>query len=392
MITFKSFWNHLHRTDKNILKLSFALFVIFLSFTIIGTIAARPSPGEVFSGFMGALVFMFAITGLLAFYYHKEEGIISTDRILILMAKLSIALSIIIIIIWVLVPWMIYFDLIDAEMIENEFTGDPIIDFLGGVFMFCGLFIAFSSVVFIGFFCFFLLGFGMMGFLAAIQRGITPEILLRISKITKNTSDKMRETNSVVYWKYRLLRWVYNISEVLDTRKLRFKKDPMIVEFPWKEVRTAVLYQFLFSTLILIYISLNPFLLERGSPREEFQKLFGIASTLTYIIPLFILPWFIYLRLDSRIKGPHRDFRLYNGLKSRMIETLVAFGTIVFIVRMAVREIDIMTFISSFVNYYVFFFITAIVITFIYFNYYENKLASDIIKRYKVLRDFEKKK
>jgi hypothetical protein len=114
--------------------------------------------------------------------------------------------------------------------------------------------------------------------------------------------------------------------------------------------------------------------------------MFNIATSVTTYIPIFILPWFIYLRLDAKIKGLVKDFRLFDGLKARMLQTLVAFSTLILIVRMAVVRPGFREFISSFLGFFVLFIIGVVVTTFVYFNYYENDLAYDIARKYEKIK------
>ena len=112
------------------------------------------------------------------------------------------------------------------------------------------------------------------------------------------------------------------------------------------------------------------------------QELFGISGVSSIFIPAFILPFFIYLRLDASIKGPVKDFKLYNGIHSRFYQLIVAFGTLITFIRIALKDIDKIILIKAFLNYYVGFIAISIVITFVYFNYFENELAKDIAQKY----------
>jgi hypothetical protein len=112
-----------------------------------------------------------------------------------------------------------------------------------------------------------------------------------------------------------------------------------------------------------------------------------MASNISILIPIFILPWFIYLRLDAKIQGPIKDFKLFNGLSSRMFQTLVAFGTLLLLVRLALKNPAFMRVVLSFAGYFMFFICGLIIFTFIYFNYFENDLAADIVKKYEEMKE-----
>ena len=104
---------------------------------------------------------------------------------------------------------------------------------------------------------------------------------------------------------------------------------------------------------------------------------------------MFILPWFIYVRLDAKIQGPVKDFRLFNGLSSRMFQSIVAFGTMFFLVRLAMRHPGFISVLYSMLIYSIFFVGGIFIVTFIYFNYFENDLAADIAKKYEELKEPE---
>ena len=143
------------------------------------------------------------------------------------------------------------------------------------------------------------------------------------------------------------------------------------------------MWQLLLGIIVIIYISLNPFFLESIS----FQSLFSIASNISLFIPIIILPWFIFLRIDARIKGPVKDFQLYSGIAYRMYRTFVTLGTIIIIIRLALKNVNLREVIMAIPIYYVFFIITVFFLTFVYFNYFENTIASDVSEGFVKIKD-----
>jgi hypothetical protein len=164
---------------------------------------------------------------------------------------------------------------------------------------------------------------------------------------------------------------------------LRIKEVDFNEDFSKQDFRKAVLWQFFFGLVLVIYISFSPFLLDY----VNMQQLFSISSISTTFIPLLILPWFIYLKLDAKIRGPVKDFKLFNGLSSRMFQTLVAFGTILLLIRMALRNPEFVEVMFSFVMFFIFFIPGVFIGTFVYFNYFQNDLASDIARKFRELRE-----
>jgi hypothetical protein len=111
---------------------------------------------------------------------------------------------------------------------------------------------------------------------------------------------------------------------------------------------------------------------------QQFTTLFSISSSLSFFIPILILPWFLYRRLSARIKGPVKDFKLYKGLKSRMTQILATIGTLIVFVRFSLVSVDFETVAGTFAVYYFFFVIGAMLITFAYFNYFDDDLAASV--------------
>ena len=161
----------------------------------------------------------------------------------------------------------------------------------------------------------------------------------------------MEEKNSSTYWKYYGLQWFFNIPYVLDTSEFKLSKYKKAKQIPWREIKNAVLFQLLFGTVIVVYISFNPVLLQRMRVTE----LISVASNVTIIIPMLILPWFVYYRLNARIKGPMRSFRLYHGIKHRMFRTMVAVGTLLLLIRIGLEKDEVWNIIGGFLSYFMFF-------------------------------------
>jgi hypothetical protein len=69
-----------------------------------------------------------------------------------------------------------------------------------------------------------------------------------------------------------------------------------------------------------------------------------------------------------------------------MLQTIVAFSTLILIVRMAVVRPGFIDFITNFLGFFMFFVIGVIMTTFVYFNYFENDLAFDIAQKYEKIK------
>jgi hypothetical protein len=114
----------------------------------------------------------------------------------------------------------------------------------------------------------------------------------------------------------------------------------------------------------------------------DVTRLVAISGTVAFFIPLLVLPWFIYKRLDAKIDGPVRPFRLFDGLRTRTIQTFVAAGTLIILVRLAIMEFSIWFILATFFTFAFNIVFLTFVFTLVYFNYFENDLALHIATEY----------
>ena len=361
------------RTDKIILKVFFGMVIIFLSLIIIGSILL-----DIISiiGFIEAFYFVvmfgFSITGILVFYYYYKSGILTTKKVLLWAVKIAAVFA------------LIFASIITFYFIVNvDFPFDPWLDAFTKAIVFIFMFLAMWLVIIIMAIFFIILGFGMIGVLVAIERAVAPELLLHISRITKHTTGSMKQKHRKRYLVYAGIRWLIVIPDVLNTKTLTIRGSKPKNRLPWPNLWKAMMWQILFGTIVLIYISLNPLLLET----INFQTLFDFASNVSLFIPFIILPWFIFLRLNAKIEGPIKDFKIYSGIVYRMYRTFITLGTIIIIIRLAFKNVSVLDVILTFPGYYFFFFIIAFALTFIYFNYFENGLVRDVSWRYEKIKD-----
>ncbi|UCE37487.1 MAG: hypothetical protein JSW00_18865 [Thermoplasmata archaeon] len=359
--------------DRRLL-IFFSFWVLLgLFFNIMGIFIIREqSLGSLIPGLLESLSFAFFITGLLAIKYHRKRGIIPGKRILKWFAKISLVIGLVVAVGMTLLATQ-------TTIFEDQFIGLSGVEVIG-LFIVMYIFGFFFGFVFPLFFM--IAGFGMIGVLSALIRLKTADLLVEITKITPNTSDSVKEKDKKTYMGYIWLGWAFNIPDVLDTRALDINRGEPKKKIPWPILKQAVIWQIFFGLVIVIYISFSPFFLDI----TEMGFMFSIASNVTNFIPIFILPWFIYLRLDAKIKGIVKDFKLFDGLKSRMLQTIVAFSTLILFVRMALVRPGFKDIIGDFLGYFMLFIITVIVTTFVYFNYFENDLAYDIARKYEEIK------
>lgn len=361
------------KTDRRIL----IFFSIWFTFAIIvsvivGLVLGIDGLYNVISAFIALTIIAFFFTGILGFIYYRKRAIKSTKWLFIKAMKISLVIGLAFSVgMFFIITQSI---LPDSEPIEG--------DTATFVFLFLGLYLGGFLAAFFTFLLFLFFGFGIIAVLSILVRSKTPDMLVEITKITKNLSDSEKKKDKRKFMGFVWLGWAFGIPEVLDTSTLTIKESDFHEGFPKADFRKAILWQLFFGLILVVYISFSPFLLDYAN----MQQLYTISSISTTFIPLLILPWFIYLKLDAKIKGPVKDFMLFDGLSSRMFQTLVAFGTILLLVRMALRNPAFMDVMSSFVIFFVFFISGVIIVTFVYFNYFEDDLASDIAIKYKELK------
>ena len=313
----------------------------------------------------------FIFTGIFVYLNYRKRGIIPTKKILVWFTKLAVIIA-------PALTAIIYYIAI-TENPDPELAIGTLAFFVMIIFIYIGMVLAF----FLALFLIMIIGMGMMGVLSAVIRGVTPEILLHVSRITPNVIDTAKSPNSKMPKIYSILSWLYCIPEELDSRTLSINRGKPVKHFPWSSVKKAIWWQFLFGVVVIIYISLNPLYL--GS--MSFQKLFNIATNITTFIPFIIIPWFIFLRLDARIKGVVRDYNMYDGIVYRMYRTFVTLGTIIIIIRLGLKSVDPYEVMITLSTYFVIFLGGTILITFVYFNYFENGLARNVASRYRKIKD-----
>lgn len=353
------------KRDRRILFTFFGLLeLIILGVVVSEALSGDPDLLRAFSNGMGGLTGVFSLTGILAFIYYMDRGIVPMKRIAKSFAKIALVGAI------VSTVLLTYLEV--ALVIE-----DSLQLVVAALVIYLGMFLAFFLALFI----FMLMGFGVMAVLFIGQKRFTSETLISIKGITANTEDPTKIQVKKKGMEFPILHWMYAIPDVLDTGTLTIDRVGPRDKFPWKPFLTALKWETIFSMVLAVYVSLNPFLLGWS----DLAGRFSLASNLSILVPMFILPWFIFLRLNARIKGPVRDFKLFNGIKGRMASTLIAFGTLIVFIRYALRDIGALEIIQGILGFYLILLAVIVVVTFVYFNNFEDPLVRT------TLRELEKR-
>jgi hypothetical protein len=358
--------------DKKILKAFFIVFIILFTLGIIPfIITGNSNLVELVSAFFISLLFAFFVAGIFAYGYSRRSAIIPTKKILKWFALISIPIA-------TVTMLMVLFFAITVQ----EFPKDTIVLVVMPIILF---FIMFLMVILIMIVLFFE-SFGIVGVLVALVRAISPRILLRVSRISASKSVGNLKNKKIAKLSKRdsLISWAFAIPDVLETKTLKINHGRPRNWFPWSVFYKAMWWQTLFGAVIIVYISFNPLYVKT---ELDFQNLFSIASNITILVPFIILPWFIFLRLDAKIKGQVKDYQLYRGIVYRMYQTFFTLGTIIIIIRLGLERIDPGVILLTLPVYYLFFISTIFLVSFIYLNYFENGLAWEVAKKYRKVKD-----
>lgn len=215
-------------------------------------------------------------------------------------------------------------------------------------------------------------GFGIIWFAGLVIRRFMPGVLKGVRLATYTKKDNAQT---------RLMLWLMDIPDMLDLSKLKVEAEKPKANFPWDRFYHAVFWEIFLGTIMAIYVSLNPILLES----LDIVQAFSVLSSLSMVIPIIIIPWFALLALTARIPGVTKEFELFRGIRSRFLQTFVALGTILVFIRLALEEHDVGVVISSFASYYILLGLFSVYFAFVYFNFFENDLARETERRYQRL-------
>lgn len=349
------------RSDKRLLIMFAALVVA----SAIGSIASYSyvegaAFTDLLSAFLSLLTASFLVVGIPSYLRNKGNGLTPRRRIFKWMVVLSAVLTAVsllaVTLAAVYVPDVVQFD-------ESSAGGLLLV---GSV-----LAIVFFLVFLLAFVAAYLVAFGAVGVMCAVQRLVVSGILRQVARLSGD-----RKPSPVG----RAIGWAFDIPEVVDTRTLSLRPSGPRSSVSLSDLWTPVLWQVLFGFVLGIYISFNPFVSDR-SP-AALLSLFSLLTTASVLFPLMILPWFLFRRLGAGMRGQAKPFTLYKGIRSRMFQSYFALGTIIILLRVSIREIAVAfeTFVGAFSVFMVSLLGSALLATFVYFNYFENGLVEDIVE------------
>jgi hypothetical protein len=295
------------------------------------------------------------------------KGIMAFGQMFKLMLKGALLVAMIFVVIFFLV-----FTYADGPELEDEdltaLEGPELAVAL--FFIFLGGYLAGLMIFLLGY----VMCMGLVGMVYLFTVGLAPPFLRRVRDLTDGDR-----------WYGTLLGWLFFIPDNLDTRTLNATAPEVERVFPWTRFKRAVAWQTIFALLVVILVSLNPFLLDAVS----IETLFEIMNNAHVIVPLLFLPVLIVLRLKVKIDAPVKDFYIYIGIRTRLVRTFLAIGTLVLFIRLALKDLDPEMVLLNLIGYSFLAIIIISAFTWLYFNFVENQLAFKVIERAPWLLDGE---
>jgi len=340
------------------------LFLGFWAFLVSGAIYKAINTGMwglTTFGYDILITFIWStfLMGMFFVRMFQSKGIVSFRRMLMVILKASVVFGFIFVV-------LINGALSYAGQIDPAGEGENLPEGAGFVSMLIGLyiggFIAGISILLMGY----ILCMGLVGVIYLFTVGLAPPFLRRVRNLTHGDR-----------WYGKALEWLFFIPDNLDTSTLHATAPVMEEEFPWVRFKRAVAWQAIFALLVAILVSLNPFLLDTLS----IETLFEIMNNAHIIVPILFLPVMVILRLRVRIDGPVKDFHLYIGIRSRLVRTFLAIGTLVLFIRMALKDLDPEMLLLRLTLYSLLSITLISTFTWLYFNFVENQLAFQVVER-----------
>jgi hypothetical protein len=304
------------------------------------------------SAAFGIVVAFLFLHGVGVLHRVRRKGRVKFGKVLVWLLALSLVFSLL------LLPG-IYFG--DAELVLE---GVDMYTPLGGLLALLAIWLVFFIVA-LGMLC---AACSAMWFLTKVLRWIVPGFLSDVRKVKFSRRDGPLARVEV---------WAVAFPRVLDPSTLRLDPQPIDDRAAKDRFVQAMLWQLVLGMILAVYISLNPVLLQTMT----FSQTFGLVSITSILVPLLLLPWSTLEALGGRVDGVREDFYLHKGARTRMMQTVVALGTLFLILRLAVQDIGADVIFWRLAGYSLTLFIVSGLVSFAYFNYFENELVEDLRNR-----------
>ena len=214
---------------------------------------------------------------------------------------------------------------------------------------------------------------GVVALVDALQRAVFYQVLRTIEYV--NVKDKLSS-------KDRLVAFLFNVPEDLDTRNITMDYELSRTKIPWREVGSSISLGMMVGMFIWIYISMNPTFMDLSSESSVPLLMF----TLVLYIPVIVMPWAIFRSLNVRIETRYRDFKVYNGIRATLQRMAIPVVAAFFFVIVAINTSDI-----NAVAFYIFLSAIMIVgiltlVSILYYWVFEAATINDIVSKWRMFR------
>jgi hypothetical protein len=214
---------------------------------------------------------------------------------------------------------------------------------------------------------------GVVVLVDALQRMVFYQVLRTIEYI--NVKSKLTA-------KDKLVAFLFNVPEDMDTRNITMDHELSRKKIPWKEVGSSISLGLMVGMFIWIYISMNPAFMDLSGEGTVPLLMF----TLILYVPVIVMPWSIFRSLNVRIETNYRDFRIYNGIRATLQRMAVPIIAAFFFVLVAINTSDIYT-----VAFYILLSAAMIVgiltlVSILYYWVFEATTVNDIVSKWRMFR------
>jgi len=214
---------------------------------------------------------------------------------------------------------------------------------------------------------------GVVALVDAFQRAIFYRVLRRIEYL--NVKKKLAA-------KDKLVAFMFNIPEDLDTRNITMDYELSRTKIPWKEVWNSISLGLMVGMFLWIYISMNPTFADLSIETSTPLLMF----TLILYIPVIVMPWSIFRSLNVRIETKYRDFKVYNGIRATLQRMAVPVVAALFFVLVAIDSSDIWTVAFYILLSAVMIVVILTLVSILYFWVFEAAAINDIVSKWKMFR------
>lgn len=183
----------------------------------------------------------------------------------------------------------------------------------------------------------------------------------------------------------RIISFIFNVPEDLDTRNITMNYNLQRTSIPWKEMAQTIAVALMLGMTIWIYISMNPAFMDTNS-FGSLKSVSVFMFSLILMIPLIVLPFTIFKSLEVRIETSYRAFYVHSGAMETIKRMALPIGATLIFVFLAINQSDplqVLTYIG----------VSALTIIFVvgytcilYYTTNERTLAKDITAKWTIFR------